>query len=100
MQLTQTLNTALLLSGVATATAIKRQLEPSFDRYNATLDDFSEYALSVAKSRIASNATCTADKLSVRKSWYSSPTKVPRLAHKDGNKHIKKKPLNNANTES
>lgn len=80
--LPQALTAALLLgaSSVAAGPAaplVKRQeaSSPSFDRSNATLDEFSEYALGVAKSRVAassnSNSTCTADKLSVRKSWYA-----------------------------
>lgn len=66
MQLPQVINAVLLLAGISSASQIKRQ---NFDRYNATLEDFSEYALGVAKSRIATNSTCTADKVSVRKSW-------------------------------
>lgn len=78
MYLTQVLSVLLSVGSLVAASPAplhsKRQ-SSSFDRHNATLDDFSEYALNVAKSRLgASNATlCTADKLSVRKSWYVQP---------------------------
>lgn len=61
MQLSQITAAALLLAGASAST---------FNRHNATLEDFNAYALTVAKSRITLNSTCTADKLVVRKSWF------------------------------
>lgn len=69
MQLPQVLTAALLLAGASTASPVNQAKRQQFDRYNATLDEFGEYALGVAKSRIPSNSTCTADNISVRKSW-------------------------------
>ncbi|CAN8100374.1 unnamed protein product [Discula destructiva] len=73
MQVLQSIAATLLLAGASTAgpaqsSSTKRQ---EFDRYSATLGDFSDYALRVAKSRLASNSTCTAENITVRKSWHN-----------------------------
>lgn len=71
MQLTQqALGAALALAGASQAgpALVKRQ-DSIFDRFNASIGDFGDHAHSVALSRLAANSTCTADKISVRKSW-------------------------------
>lgn len=69
MQLPRVLTASLLVAGAAIASPVHQVKRQDFDRYNATLEEFGEYALEVATSRIPSNSTCTADKISVRKSW-------------------------------
>lgn len=72
MQLTQrALGAALALAGASQAgpALVRRQDAGSFNRFNASIGDFGEHAHSVALSRLAANSTCTADKISVRKSW-------------------------------
>ncbi|OJD38712.1 tyrosinase central domain protein [Diplodia corticola] len=76
MQLTQLINAALLALGAATVEAgplVKPSAAASpstaLSLANATLEQISQNALTVAKARIPSNSTCTPDKLSVRKWW-------------------------------
>lgn len=81
MKVPQIIAAAFLLAGISSAGPVqsrsaKRQ---DFDRYNATLDDFSAYALDVAKSRLTANSTCTADNISVRKSWFVAL--LPKQTH-------------------
>lgn len=66
----KTLGAALALAGVSQASpALVKRQDVGFDRFNASIEDFGEHAHSVALSRLAANSTCTADKISVRKSW-------------------------------
>ncbi|KAG6356012.1 hypothetical protein INS49_015397 [Diaporthe citri] len=60
---------------------VKRQ-EAGFNRFNASIGDFGEHAHSVALSRLSPNSTCTADKVSVRKSWHDL-TPEERIAYTD-----------------
>jgi hypothetical protein len=74
MQLTQEiLGAALALAGASQASPpglVKRQEDAGFNRFNASIQDFGKHAHSVALSRLAAaNSTCTADSISVRKSW-------------------------------
>lgn len=71
MQLTQLINAGLLLAGAATVEAgpLIKPASTVLNLANATLEQLSQNALSVAKATIPSNSTCTPDKLSVRKWW-------------------------------
>ncbi|KAG8163657.1 hypothetical protein KVR01_006954 [Diaporthe batatas] len=68
----KTFGAALALAGASQAgpVLVKRQ-DVGFGRFNASIEDFGEHAHSVALSRLAANSTCTADKISVRKSWHN-----------------------------
>ncbi|POS79237.1 hypothetical protein DHEL01_v202360 [Diaporthe helianthi] len=79
----KSLGAALALAGVSQAgpTLVKRQ-DASFHRFNASIGDFDDHAHSVAMSRLAANSTCTADKISVRKSWHDL-TPEERIAYTD-----------------
>lgn len=87
MQVPQIIAAAVLLASISSAGPVHSSLtkRQEFDRYNATLDDFSTYALSVAKSRLVSNSSCTADNISVRKSWFVARSKrtSSTLLHND-----------------
>ncbi|EOD47694.1 Tyrosinase [Neofusicoccum parvum] len=90
MQLTQLLNVALLLAGatVEAGPLLKAATEqPStklLNLANATLEQISDSALAVAKSRIGSNSTngCTKDNVTVRKYW-GDLTSEERIAYTD-----------------
>ncbi|KAI3392839.1 hypothetical protein diail_5153 [Diaporthe ilicicola] len=84
MQLTQkALGAALVLAGASQAgQAHVRRQDAEFDRFNASIDDFGEHAHSIALSRLAANSSCTADNVSVRKSWHDL-TAEERIAYTD-----------------
>lgn len=66
----QALGAALALAGASQASpALVKRQDAGFNRFNASIGDFGEHAHSVALSRLGVNSTCTADKVSVRKSW-------------------------------
>ncbi|EKG17511.1 Tyrosinase [Macrophomina phaseolina MS6] len=76
MQLNQLLNVALLLAGASSVeagpllkTASGQPTPQLLNLANATLEQISQNALTVAKAAIPSNATCTPDKLMVRRRW-------------------------------
>lgn len=63
MQIKYTLfDAAVLLLGLAAGV-------DAFDASNATLEEFSSYALNVSKARVANSTGCSLDKISVRKYW-------------------------------
>ncbi|KAF4309645.1 Tyrosinase [Botryosphaeria dothidea] len=73
MHLTQLFNAALLAAGASTVEAgplLKAAAERPLNLANVTLEQLAQNALTVAKATIPSNATCTPDKLTVRRSWH------------------------------
>ncbi|KAF9639980.1 Tyrosinase [Lasiodiplodia theobromae] len=95
MQLTQLINAGLLLAGAATVEAgpLIKPVSTVLNLANATLEQLSQNALSVAKATIPSNSTCTPDKLSVRK-WWGDLTADERIEYTNAVLCLQKKAPN------